>query len=273
MSTTGNAELPRRYFQSGDRYEAYVGRWSRLVARDFLSWLAMPPHLTWLDVGCGTGALVDAVLTTQSPAAITGIDPSAGFINHARAGNPDTRAQFAIGDARDLPVADRSVDVVVSGLVLHFVPAAEQIDAVREMRRVTRSGGTVAVYLWDYAEGMQMMRHFWDAAIALDSMAANRDEAPRFAICHPGPLGELFTAAGLEQVAVRAITVPTTFTSFDDYWQPFLGGEAPAPAYAMSLDDTDRNALRDEIQRRLPIAPDGSITRTARAWAARAIAP
>jgi hypothetical protein len=137
------------------------------------------------------------------------------------------------------------------------------------MRRVTRKGGTVAVYVWDYAGEMQLMRYFWDAAIHADAAAASADEAARFDFCRPGPLRHLFVDAGLLAVEVAPIVVPTVFADFDDYWTPFLHASAPAPAYARSLDEDDRVALRESLRRRLPVRADGSIALHAGAWAVR----
>jgi hypothetical protein len=113
------------------------------------------------------------------------------------------------------------------------------------------------------------MRHFWDAAVALDPAAGDLDEGRRFPLCRPEPLRALFHAAGLRDVATRAIDVPTYFRDFNDYWSPFLGGQGPAPGYAMSLTAVRRAALRDRIQARLPFESDGSIQLIARAWAVR----
>ena len=130
----------------------------------------------------------------------------------------------------------------------------------------------VAAYVWDYAEGMQLMRRFWDAAIALDPKVAELDESPRFPICHPKPFKQLFEAAGLHDVEVRGIEVPTVFKNFDHYWSPFLGGQGPAPSYAMSLSEEHRDALGEKIRAGLPFATDGSIPLVARAWAVKGIA-
>jgi hypothetical protein len=157
------------------------------------------------------------------------------------------------------------------GLVINFV--SDQTKAVGEMRRITRPGGVVAAYVWDYAGEMQMMRAFWDAAVALDPNAVELDEGRRFPVCHPEPLAKLFEGAGLKAVTVRAIDVPTIFKDFDDYWTPFLGGQAPAPGYCMSLFEDRRATLSDRIRSSLPIADDGSIHLTARTWAVRGTAP
>jgi SAM-dependent methyltransferase len=257
--------MPAEVWAEADAYEPYVGRWSRLVARELLGWLQVGDGARWLDLGCGTGALSGTILELAEPAALLGVDRSEGYVAYARAalGGP---AEFAVADGRRLPVADGRFDVAVSGLVLNFVP--EPALAAREMARVTRPGGRVAAYLWDYADGMQPIRRFWDAARALDPAAAELDEGRRFGLCQPEPLEALFEGAGIERVDVRPLEVPTRFRDFDDYWTPFLGGQGPAPGYAVGLPAERLAALRQELRASLPVAPDGSILLTARAWAA-----
>jgi SAM-dependent methyltransferase len=246
-------------------YEFYVGRWSRLVADKFLQWIAVPPRQAWLDVGCGTGALCERIITRCEPARLVGVDPSDGFLSHARAHATRSRVEFRVGDAQGLAVADRSFDATVSGLVLNFV--RDPAKALAEMRRVTRPGGKVAAYVWDYAGEMQLMRHFWNAAVALDPAAYELDEGRRFPLCRPAPLRALFEAAALRDVEVCGIDVPTLFMNFDDYWSPFCGGQGPAPGYCVALPNEERAALRERIRQSLPFEHDGKIHLTARAWA------
>lgn len=257
----------------GSPYEQYVGRWSRQVAPVFLSWLGVPPGRRWLDVGCGTGALCAAIVDRCEPSSVVGmvgIEPSEGFLATARE-NLGGRAVLAQGSATSIPLADAAVDVVVSGLVLNFVPDPRA--ALAEMARVTGSGGTIAAYVWDYAGRMELMRLFWDAAVELDPEAGPSDEGIRFPSCRPDALMAQFTAAGLHGCDVTAIDVPTPFASFEDYWQPFLGGQGPAPAYAMALDESARARLRERLQQRIPAQADGSIALVARAWAIRGTVP
>jgi SAM-dependent methyltransferase len=254
-------------WERGNPYERYVGRWSRQVAPLFLSWLRVPAGRRWVDVGCGTGALCAAILDHCSPSSVAGVEPSDGFLKTARE-NLGDRAVFHQGSATAIPLDDSSADVVVSGLVLNFVP--DQRAALAEMARVAGSAGTIGAYVWDYSGKMQLMRHFWDAAAELDPNAAKMDEGVRFAMCRPEPLVELFASAGLDGVELSAIDIATPFESFEDYWQPFLGGQGPAPAYAMSLSEASRGRLRDRIRERIPTQADGSIPLTARAWAIRA---
>jgi SAM-dependent methyltransferase len=266
---TVSGPVPDRW-ASGQSYESYVGRWSRLVGPEFLSWLAVPPGARWLDVGSGTGALTQSVLDGSAPESVIGVEPSAPFREHAQAHVTDPRVTFRPGDAQALPADDDAADVVISGLVLNFVP--DRPAALAEMRRAVRPGGTVAAYVWDYPGEMQLMRHFWAAAVDLDPAAVSLDEAARFEFCRPGPLEALFTAAGLGDVEVRGIVVPTDFADFEAFWTPFLGGTGTAPVYAASLDDHRRAALRELLRDRLPTADDGSIHLTARAWAVRGTA-
>jgi SAM-dependent methyltransferase len=252
---------------AGDAYEAYVGRWSRRVAAEFVAGLGVAPRARWLDVGCGTGALAGAVVAGAGPAAVLGLDPSTDFLRTAVAGNPGVA--FAAADARSLPLADGGVDAVVSGLALNFVPRPER--AAAEFARVAAPGGVVAAYVWDYAEGMEFMRHFWDAAAELDPAAAELDEGRRFTLCRPDGLRELWSGAELTGVDVRPIDIPTVFADFDDFWQPFLGGQGPAPSYVATLPEDGRDALRELLRTRLRAEPDGSVRLRARAWAVRGV--
>jgi SAM-dependent methyltransferase len=254
---------------SGAGYEYYVGRWSRLVARQFLTWLDVPSGAKWLDVGCGTGVLSQTILDTASPHVVLGIDSSEGYIEFARKQIQDSRVAFHLGDAQALPVESAAYDAVVSGLALNFFPQPSK--ALSEMTRAVRIGGTAAAYVWDYSSKMQLMRYFWDAAVALDKAIFALDEGQRFTLCQPKPLRQLFQTAQLGEVEVHSIDVATTFRDFDDYWSPFLGGQGPAPGYTMSLSEEQRFALREQIRLTLPFAPDGSIHLIARAWAVRGV--
>ena len=264
----GECQAPQKeIWADGAAYERYVGRWSRLVARAFLSWLNVPAKGHWLDVGCGTGAFSQTILDSTAPGSVMGIDRSEFYVAFAREQVQDDRVRFEVGDAQALPVETGGYHAVVSGLVLNFVPEPHQ--AVAEMARAARPEGVVAAYVWDYAGRTQLMRHFWNAAAALDPAAYDLDEGRRFPICHPEPLRELFQDAGLKQVEVRPIDIATDFQDFDDYWSPFLGGQGPAPGYVQSLNEERRAALRERIQAGLPFALDGSIPLVARAWAVR----
>jgi len=158
-------------------------------------------------------------------------------------------------------------DAVVSGLVLNFIPNADQ--AVSEMRRATNHGGVIAAYVWDYAGRMQLLRHFWDAAVVLDSHAAVLDEGRRFPLCSPELLRDLFIGQGLRSVDVESIDIRTHFDDFQDFWTPFLSGQGPAPSYVATLNTEQRSLLRELIRSALPVSPQGAIDLKARAWAVR----
>ena len=252
---------------AGDAYDAYMGRWSRRLARAFVEWLGPTPSANWLEIGCGTGALTSTICSLGEPASIVACDPSASFVEHARAHLVDPRVSFAVAGSEALPRRDGGFDVAVSGLVLNFLP--DPAEAVACIRERLRHGGTVAAYVWDYAEGMELLRLFWDESVALDPRAVVLDEGKRFPLCEAGALASLFRRGGLAQVETRALEIPTEFQTFDDYWMPFLRGTGPAPSYVASLNGPSRERLRERLERRLPVGSDGRILLRARAWAVR----
>jgi ubiquinone/menaquinone biosynthesis C-methylase UbiE len=257
-------------WSSSESYDAYVGRWSRPVAAAFVGWLDRPPGGRWLDVGCGTGALTEAVLSAAAPTDVVGVDPSPAFVASVAAALPVPRVGFGVGDARALPVEDGWFDVAASGLVLNFV--AERTAVLGEMRRAVGHGGVVAAYVWDYPDGMPMMDAYWDTAAELDLAEPMTHEAVRFGFCRPEPLRAMFAAAGLTGVDVTEIVVPTVFGDFDEFWSPFLGGTGPAPAHLAALPPDQQARLQGAVRERLPVADDGSIRLRARAWAVRGTA-
>ncbi len=246
-------------------YEKFMGRWSRLVGRQFLDRLNRPPGVRWLDVGCGTGGLSALIVEKAGPEQVTGVDLSEGFIGFARQNHPEAVYDFKVGSALDLPVEDDSFDVVVSGLALNFFPEPGQ--AVSEKRRAARPGGTIGAYVWDYANGMEMLRRFWDAAAVLNPDAADLDQGERATICNPEALHALFTGSGLQSVDVWSIEIEALFQDFDDYWQPFLGRTGIAPVYVAALSQDKKDELAAYLQRTLPVQADGTIHLKNRAWA------
>jgi trans-aconitate methyltransferase len=251
-------------------YERYVGRWSRQVAKEFLKWISVPVRAVWADVGCGTGALMECILAQCEPKSIAGVDKADGFVSVARQNMRDPRLSIETADATALPWEADMFDAAVSGLVLNFVSDPKRM--AMEMTRVTKSGGKVAVYVWDYERGMQMMRYFWDAAIAVSPHDSNLDQAERFPICQPEPLQKLFREVGLSAVSCRPIEIPTVFCDFDDYWTPFLGKQGAAPTYLAALDEATREKIRLLLKSRLVPSADGMIPLTARAWAVQGTA-
>jgi SAM-dependent methyltransferase len=190
---------------------------------------------------------------------------SAAYVAAATARVDDERVTFRVGESAALPLPDSSADQAVSGLVLNFVP--DPVAAVREMRRALVPGGRVTAYVWDYSSGMQMLRHFWDAAIAEDPGAASLDEGARFPLCRSDRLHACFADAGLEDLDARPVEVPTVFHDFNDYWTPFLGGQGPAPGYCAGLQQDGRDRLSSRLRVTLPQESDGTIRLSARAWA------
>ena len=261
--------------RSGDRwvagaaYETYMGRWSRRLARSFIDWLRPPASANWLEVGCGTGALTSAICDMCRPASVVACDPSAAFLEHARESVKGTSATFVNAGADQLPHRDGGFDLAVSGLVFNFLP--DPGSAVASIRERLRPGATFAAYVWDYADGMEFLRIFWEEAAALNSAADAVDERRRFPLCQPSALATLFQNAGLTDVEAAAIEIPTDFAGFDDYWSPFLSGTGPAPAYVASLDSPGRAALERRLKQRLSPASDGIVHLRARAWAARGV--
>ena len=227
-------------WSSGNDYEAFMGRWSRLVAAEFVPSLGVRPDARWLEVGCGTGELSRAILGLGAPSRLVGVDPSDGFIDYAREHIVDDRVRFEVGTATELPSDEGPFDVVVLGLVLNFIP--DRPEALAALRSALEPGGILAAYVWDYGGEMWFLRHFWAAAHDLDPEV---DEAQRFGWCNPPELHALFENAGLDAVETSEIVIPTLFDSFDDYWLPFLGGTGTAPSYVATLSPAEVDALRD----------------------------
>ena len=255
---------------AGSTYEGFMGRWSRLLAPRFVSWLQPPPDAHWLDVGCGTGALSEAICACARPASVVACDPSESFIDHARQRHVDPRISFAVAGIGDLPTRPGGFDSVTSAFALNFFPKPEV--AVEEMHRITATGGLVSACVWDYAGRMEFLRRFWDSAAALDPRARGLDEGVRFQICRPDALETLFRGGGLREVACQSIEILTRFSDFTDFWTPFLGGTGPAPSYVASLGSPQREALAEHLERSLPREPDAAICLIARAWVVRGVA-
>jgi len=255
-------------FDDSAAYERAMGRWSRAVAPVFLRWLAPPANARWLDVGCGTGVLAHTLLELCSPAAVVGVDPAVAQVAQASRGPAAGRASFEVGDACALPFPDASFDVVASALVLNFVP--ERRRALAEMRRVARSGGAVAAYVWDFAEELspsgplrRAMRRFGLKVPPIPGMADSRLEAIR----------DLFQGAGLERIETRIIDVCLAYGDFDDFWKAQTPGYAPTTRIIASLSESDRTRLKRAVRDQLPSAPEGVIEYFARANAVRGRVP
>ena len=253
-------------WNAGQSYEHYMGRWSRMIAAKFVDWIDAPSNADWIEIGCGTGALTQAVLSATAPRSILSTDQSADFVAHAQSQITDDRAAFSVADAATLPCADASADIVTSALVLNFV--ADKQAALAEMRRVLRPGGFVAFYVWDYpGGGMGFIDAFWKAAAEVNPDALNLDESARFPFCNEKGLAELCGDAGASDTEIAAIEVETRFPDFDAFWLPFTLGAGPAPGYVKSLTEKQQQQLRDHLANKL--GKTGHVTLPARAWAVK----
>jgi len=253
-------------WSAGHNYEHYMGRWSRQIAVRFVDWLQPPQKADWLDIGCGTGALSQTILNRADPLSLTGIDPSDGFLHHARQKIKDQRASVKVGGAEEIPLGANSVDVVASALALNFVP--DRPKALAEMRRVARPEGLICFYVWDYpGGGMGFIDAFWKTATDLDSNAGELDEGKRFPFCTSQGLQQLCHSAGFENTQIIPLEVETVFPTFEDFWQPFTLGAGPAPGYNLHLGAHERANLKSELKLRLDTG--GEVVLPARAWAVK----
>lgn len=254
-------------FAESNAYERFMGRWSRRLAPQLVEFAAVGERDSVLDVGSGTGALAFALAETVPNVDVTGVDRSSVYVRSAQERSPRDGVRFLVGDSQALQFADATFDRALSLLVLNFIP--DPAKAVTEMIRVTRPGGVVAAAVWDYGEGMEMLRVFWDEAVAIESAADARDER-HMPLCRRGELAALWRASGLEQVEEQPIAIDLVFAGFDDYWLPFLGGQGPAGAHATSLSEAGRAALEDGLRRRLlRDRNDRAFPLRARAWAVK----
>jgi SAM-dependent methyltransferase len=246
-----------------EAYDRHIGRYGPSLARALVDTAGVRPGHRALDVGCGPGALATELVARLGTEAVAAVDPSPPFAEACRARLPGVRVEVAAGEA--LPFDDAEFDHALAQLVVNFM--TDPPAGVREMVRVTRPGGTVAAAVWDYAGEMTLLRRFWDAAVALDPSAADRDEGRSMPYCTPGELQDLWSAAGLEDVRVRPVVVEAGYEGFEDLWQPLELGVAPSGAYVTSLSPDGRAALKAELRRRLG-AGDEPFRLTARAWVA-----
>lgn len=246
-----------------EAYDRHIGRYGPELARALCDAAGVRAGQRALDVGCGPGALAAELVTRLGTGRVAAVEPSAPFADGCRRRLPGVDVRDA--PAERLPFADAKFDCALAQLVVNFMTDAPA--GVAEMARVTRAGGTVGAAVWDYAGEMTLLRRFWDAAIALDPAAADRDEGATMAYCTPDALGDLWTAAGLAGVAVTGVVVGADYAGYDDLWHGLAGGVGPAGAYAAALPTDHRRALRAELQRRLDVS-ERSFRLTARAWLA-----
>lgn len=263
------AQLPNLHTDAG-KYQAGMGGWSKRLAHVFLEFIGtIKEGDRVLDVGCGTGSLTFAIADATRASKIVGIDPSVGYLEYARANNTHAHVTFEIGDAQKLPYDDGSFDYCISSLMIQFVPDAPA--AVKEMRRVTNEGGSVATCVWDNSGGFELREKFWKAAMAVDPKAKRPDKS---FYGSPNTLSDLWITAGLKNVETKALVIPMEFISFDDLWHSHSNSQGPAKPYFSSLSEDRRQALKARLRTDiLGNRPDGSITLHATAWAVRGVVP
>ena len=248
-----------RMFASAEAYDRYVGRYGPALSRAHISAADVKLDDTVLDVGCGPGPLTTTLAALVSAERVAAVDPSPEFVEACKARVPG--ADVRVASAEELPDFGRRFDVVMSQLVVNFMSDAEA--GVAAMREAARAGGTVTSCVWDYADGMTMLRAFWDAALELDAGAPDEGKTMRY--CSPPELEALWEGAGLDDVETRELVAEADYEGFDDLWTPFLAGVGPAGAYVASLAPDRQNALRDAYFQRLG-SPSGMFTLSARAW-------
>lgn len=269
MHSRVNAQDP--LFSEADAYERFMGRWSRSLAPLLVRFADVRDAHAVLDVGSATGAVAAAVAASAPSATLVGIDPAAAYVAFAQSNRPTDRLTFEVGDARKMRFEAGAFDRTLSLLVINFIPDPEK--ALLEMKRVTRHAGIVAAAVWDYGEGMEMLRTFWDAAIALRPVDGAKDER-HMPLCGRGELAALWRRGGFESVVEERLTIEARFSSFDDYWIPFTLKQGPAGAYAVGLAPAEREALRLRLRQRLVgDGPDHPFVLHARAWAVRGVVP
>lgn len=259
-------EGARSFLTSGNAYDGFMGRYSRPLADVFADAVGVSRGHTALDVGCGPGALTGVLVDRLGVDAVFACDPSAPFVAECAARHPGVDVR--LGRAEAVPFDDGRFDVSLAQLVLHFVTDPEQ--AARELQRVVRPGGLVGACMWDFAEGMEMLRHFWDAALTIDPNAP--DEARTLRFGRQGEIVALFEGAGLEHIVETTLHVSTRYDSFDEFWSGFLAGIGPAGVFCVALSDEARAALREELFRRVG-SPAGPFTLGAMARSAHGRVP
>lgn len=253
-------------FTEGAAYERFMGPWTRAVGAVFLDWLAIPPGKSWLDAGCGTGMFTELILEKAAPGKVVAIDPAPAQIFHAREKPVAARADFQVADAADLPFDDAGFDVVASALVFNFIPEREK--AIAEMRRVTRPGGCVAGFVWDFCGALAATRHVTNV---LREMEAKVAPMPGVKSTRLEALGPLFDQTGLAGVELRAIEVELTYPDFDAYWRRFIENPTPASLFVRQLSPANQGIFREKVGTSLPAAPDGTVTFAARANAVKGV--
>ena len=255
-------------FDDSAAYERFVGHWGRKAGAIFLDWLAPPRDACWLDVGCGTGLFTELLLDTQSPNAVFAIDEAEAQIDYARRKPIGQRANFRVGDAHALPFPNADFDIVVSALVINFIP--DRPRALSEMRRVTRPGGIVAGYVWDFTPELSPSGPF---RLGMREVISDIPTLPGTADSRLTALSSLFEHAGLKDVATRCIDVTVSFPNFNEFWLAQTPSYSPTTKMIASMTESERMRLVKSVRSQLPARSDGRIEYPARANAIQANVP
>lgn len=249
----GEVEGARTFGVAGRTYDYSMGRYSLPLAEQFADAAGVAAGDTAVDVGCGPGALTGVLVARLGAASVYACDPSPPFCDECAARYPEVVVKQ--GRAEAIPFETETADHAMAQLVLHFVSEPEA--AAREMARVVRPGGSVAACVWDFDEGMEMLRAFWDAALSIDPAAPDEARVLRFG--RPGEIAELFASAQFEHIEESTLSVASTYSSFDELWNGVMAGVGPAGSYCVALGDAERNRLRGALFTRLG-SPSGSFT-------------
>ena len=254
-------------FAAADAYDRHIGRYSRSLAQRLIEVAGVKAGDRVIDVGCGTGKLTGELVALLGAANVSAVDPSQPFVSAVRAAFPGVTVEEAAGE--QLPFGDDTFDASLAQLVVNFMKDAHA--GVGEMKRVTRTGGSVAAAVWDYGKGMTLLRTFWDAAAATDPGSNPKDELnKRYATADE--LSTLWAEVGLADVRATAVDVAASYNGFEDLWFGFAAGVGPAGAYAASLDDDGRERLKSEMRRLLGV-DESPFELAARAWVVVGRAP
>ena len=245
-----------------EAYDRFMGRYSVPLAPQLASFAHVTVNQCALDVGCGPGALTTELVRRLGPDAVSAVDPSEHFVRAARERLPGVNVVLA--SAEHLPFPEGSFDAALAQLVVHFM--ADAVAGLREMARVTRSGGVVTASVWDHAGGQGPLGAFWEAARALDPEVVDESD---LAGAREGHLEELFEAAGLQKIEATILSVSVEHPTFQEWWEPFTFGVGPAGIYTAGLDPDRQGQLRNLCHERFSKEP---FVVTARAWAARGLA-
>jgi len=257
----------------GVLYENYTGRWSRLIADKFIDWLEVKQVRVerCVDMGCGTGALSEALLANGVCTSLTCLDRSPAYLSFAKKRLQSSGVEFVTDDVQNTSLPTGAYSLVVSGLVANFVDSPKKM--LSEMCRLGRLDGVLGLYIWDFADGMEPIRKFWDAAHKCEAHNVGEfDAGIRFPICQRDNLLHHVKEAGWLEPKVAPIEIDAQFKNFDDYWVPFLSGQGTGPAFAVSLSDETREKVRKTLMSLVTDSPDEPFTLRTRAWAAKGIA-